>query len=433
MAVVYSIILFLVGFIVYRYNKRYLYHYLLLWTCFGPILLNVFYTIQTEYYNILTWIIYLGYIIAFDIVVTSGFGNKWTKKVFFLISILVIYYTFLSFIRNTNLIFSLKYITGHVAFLFPLCYICLFKCDVRSLVKLIRIIVFIEFFLALFQPYTDLLNFHAALHGDGVMTAFVNGTFIRNNVFIEFITPLVMILVYYEYKIRNKISLGSIFLIIVGLYLTYNTGVRTAIVAIIPIALICFYYRLGSIYKTKRGRILALLFFFFIIYSGYYYINQLADETGVTYTKNATDSSERQAVLLSMLNDDDFAEQQTTLGLSFVVLSTFKENPLIGSGKLLQGKGYGGFINIDAGNETDATLAIFLCETGIIGIVLLIMIYLLIIRRHGNGFILTKLIFLYLLIVTISDPGIFFIGNMLTLFISITIGNHFNHKEVMKR
>lgn len=434
MVIFYCVFLLLLGLVVYKSHSKYLYHYLLIWMCFGPVVINVFFTIKTEYYNIFTWIIYLGYIIALDTIVKRGFGNKWNKRVLYLIIILVVYYTSLSFLRGTSMISSLKYITGHVAFLFFLCLISLIKHDVRSLMKLIKKIVYIELILALLQPYTDLLNFHAALHGDGVMTTFVNGTFIRNNIFVEFMTPLVMILLYYDYKINNKIKIGNIILVCVGLYVTYNSGVRTATIAIFPIILIFLYYRLESVFKfkTKRGRVVALLISSSIFYMGYSFINQIAKDTGVTYTQNATDSSERQTVLLSMLNDEDFAEEQTTLGLSFVVLSTFWENPFIGSGKLLQGKGYGGFISIDAGNETDATLAIYLCETGVIGVVFLFFIYFTIIYKVGNDYMLTKLIFIYLLIVTISDPGIFFIGNMILLFISISVCNHLQSQGLLK-
>ena len=189
------------------------------------------------------------------------------------------------------------------------------------------------------------------------------------------------------------------------------------------------YYLLGRKYTKKRTRIFVIVLYSAILYLGFLSILNLAHEMGVTYTKNAENSSERQAVLLSMLNDDDFAEKQTTLGLSFVVLSTFPDNPIIGSGKLFQGKGYGGFISWEAGNVTDATLAIFLCEVGVIGLLIWLYIYHIIINKIGKGALLPKLIFFYLLIITIADPGLFFIGNVLSLFVSVSLCNGLNHNK----
>lgn len=422
MVLIFSIILYVVGLWIYRTHEKYLLHYILLWLCFGPIVINFFYTITDEYYNVLTWTIYLSYTIAFiDLFRTSI--DKWIKIVLLSVILLVIYYVGLSFIRGTSSISSLRYITGYVGFSFSLCMIIRKKCAAASLLKLIRLIVCVEIFLAFFQPYTDWLNFHAALHGDDVMTSMVNGTFVRNNIFIEFLTPLVMILLYFDYQKRKRISLNGLFIGLMALWLTYNSGVRTALVAVIPFILFAVFILLKKKYTKRSSILLIMTCYGVILYTGYVIVQQIAQETGVTYTKKAEDSSQRQAVLLSMLNDDDFAENQTTLGLSFVVLSTFPENPIIGPGKLHQGKGYGDYISREAGNETDATLAVFLCEVGLIGLFVWFWIYYVILMKIGKGCLLPKLIFFYLLIVTIADPGLFFIGNTFLLFISIKLNS----------
>lgn len=420
MVLAFCIINFVIGLGVYRFHSPYLFHFLLLWIFFFPLILNFFYTIEEEdYYKVLTWTIYLSYVIAIWDFFRYGIGDKWLGVLIFCVVGLIGYYLLLSVVRGTSFIDSLKYMTGNVGFLISLTFIVKKDCNIKSLFILIRIIVYFELLLSLVQPYTDLLNFHAALDGDDVMTSMVNGTFIRNNVFVEIITPLVMLLVYYDYQTSQKFSLGDIIIVLVTLYVVYDSGVRTALVAVIPILLYVFYVLLGFIFKTKRGRIFAMLFFGLCVYSVYYLVNNIAEQTGVTYTKNATDSSERQAVLLSMFNDSDFAEDQTTLGLSFVVLSTLPENPILGSGKLFQGKGYGGFISKDEGNITDATLAIYLSETGLIGIVLLSFIYYVLLNKIGVDNNLSRLIFIYLLLVTIVDSGLFFIGNVMLLFISM--------------
>lgn len=420
MVLAFCIINFVIGLGVYRFHSPYLFHFLLLWIFFFPLIINLFYTInEQDYYKVLTWTVYLSFAIAVLDFYRYGIADKWQGLLFICVIGLIGYYVLLSFVRGVSLIDSAKYMIGNVGFLISLTFVLNKNCKINSLFKFIRIIVYFELLLSLVQPYTDLLNFQAALDGDDVMTSMVNGTFIRNNVFVEIITPLVMLLVYYDYQTSQKFSLGDIIIVLVTLYVVYDSGVRTALVAVIPILLYVFYVLLGFIFKTKRGRIFAMLFFGLCVYSVYYLVNNIAEQTGVTYTKNATDSSERQAVLLSMFNDSDFAEDQTTLGLSFVVLSTLPENPILGSGKLFQGKGYGGFISKDEGNITDATLAIYLSETGLIGIVLLSFIYYVLLNKIGVDNNLSRLIFIYLLLVTIVDSGLFFIGNVMLLFISM--------------
>ena len=130
-----------------------------------------------------------------------------------------------------------------------------------------------------------------------------------------------------------------------------------------------------------------------------------------------------------MLNDSDFAEEQTTLGLSYIVLYSLPDNPLFGPGKLLQSGGYGGFISRENGNDTDATLAIYICETGIIGVLLLLIVYYIVLKKVGNNNILSNLIFLFLSLITIADAGLFFIGNMIPLFISMQVSDFEPNEE----
>lgn len=419
MVLLYCIILFIIGLWIYRSYPQYILHYVLLWICFAPWIINLGYSIEEEdYWNILTWAVYLSYAIAITDIARNKVKDKWIKKIFFLMSCLVLVYSMLSFFRGTSFISSLKYIVGNTGFLVSLSVIYLKQSELKSLIKLIRAIVYFELALAFIQPFTDLLNYEAVLSGDDVMTSIVNGSFIRNNVFIEFLTPLVMLLVYVDYQRHKKVLLRSVVVILFLLYETYNTGVRTALVAILPIIIYMFYHLLGFFFKTPKSRILAMLLFGLSMYSLYSFVNNMAANTGVTYTQNATDSSERQTVLLSMLNDSDFAENQTTLGLSFIVLSTLPENPLLGPGYLFQGNGYGNFINMEEGNVTDATLAIFICETGLLGLILLLIVYYVILCKMSIPNLLTLLIFIYLFIISIADSGVFFMGNMLVLFIA---------------
>ena len=430
MVLSFCILLFVIGLWVYRIYTQYIFHYFLIWIFFFPVLFNIFHTIEEEdYWKIITWTIYLSYAIVLLDILRFGIDNKWIQRILFLVGGIIAYYSALSFFRGTGLIASMKYITGSLGFVVSLSIIRYKECDVGSLLRLIRFIVFFEILLALFQPFTDTLNFHVALNGDDVMTAMVNGTFIRNNVFVEILTPLVMILVYHEYRVNEKITPRMVLVVTLMLWLIYYSSVRTALVGILPISIIVFYMILGNRFKTRKGRIFVFLFFLLSMYVVYSFVQNMAEETGVTYTQNAKDSSERQAVLLSMLNDSDFAEEQTTLGLSYIVLYSLPDNPLFGPGKLLQSGGYGGFISRENGNDTDATLAIYICETGIIGVLLLLIVYYIVLKKVGNNNILSNLIFLFLSLITIADAGLFFIGNMIPLFISMQVSDFEPNEE----
>ena len=331
----------------------------------------------------------------------------------------ILYYIILSLLRGAEIIKAVRYIVGHFGFLISLCIISQNPVNLKSLVKLIRIIVFVEILLALVQPYFSFLNYQSTLQ-DEAMTSMSNGTFIRNNVFIEFLTPLVMILVYYDF-IHKKGGLWMDFLLVLlTLFLTYNSGVRTVFLAILPVVFVVLYRLLSLRFKSTRGKILATIVICMSSYMIYSVVQSLAEERGITYTKNAEDSSDRQAVLLSILNDPEFAENQTTLGFTIIVLSTFPDDPIFGPGNMFKGKGYD-FIQRESGDETDATLAILLCEIGLVGILLLAIIYYLIISKIGHNVQISRLIFFYLLIVTIADPGLIYFGNMLVLFISMIL------------
>ena len=420
MAISFCILLLIIGLWVYLDYRKYIYHYFLLWICFGPVVVSFFYTLNDEYWQIQTWTVYLSYaIVLIDIVKHGGIKDKWARQAVVLVLTFILYYIILSLLRGAEILKAVRYIVGHFGFLVSLCIISQNPVNSNSLVKLIRAIVFTEILLALVQPYFSFLNYQSTMQ-DEAMTTMVNGTFIRNNVFIEFLTPLVMLLVYYDYIHKKRGLWMDYLLVLLTLFLTYNSGVRTVFLAILPVIFVVIYRLLSLRFKTTRGKILATIIICLSSYTIYGMAQSLAEDRGITYTKNAEDSSDRQAVLLSILNDPEFAENQTTLGFTIIVLSTFPDNPIWGPGNMFKGNGYD-FIKRESGDETDATLAILLCEVGLVGMLLLAIIYYFIISKIGHNEQITRMIFFYLLIVTIADPGLIYFGNMLVLFISMKI------------
>lgn len=432
MSVIYSICLCFIGVFLYIKTKgKYIYHYILFWLVFAPPLFNVVANeTQAEYHAILAWINYLGYIIYIIRLFRGELVSKIEKRVLMCIGIMILYACILSFVQNVSLVLKIKYIVSNFGFILYLTSFNQILIPKTSLLKLLRCILYIEIVLGLLQPFSNIFNFSTALEGDGVMTTYVNGTFVRNNIFIEFLTPLAILLIYEECIRKGKFTNWCAFISCIVLYLTFNTGVRTALIAIVPVILIVFYQAINVKIQKKTDRLLFVMLFLFALFTGFNLLNNVANNIGTTYTQNATSSLERQNVLASIINDENFASEQTTLKLSYDVLEYFSKSPITGPGLLFKGNGYAGYISMEAGNVTDATLAIYVCETGILGVIFFIYLYMMILRR---GTRCTNLIFLYLLIVTIADPGLFFAGNVLLIFLSMKFGNElFNNKNYDK-
>lgn len=76
----------------------------------------------------------------------------------------------------------------------------------------------------------------------------IGGTFLGNNTYIEFLICLAILVIYIEYKSRNKLSIPTLFSMIGVVFLTFISGVRTPLIAItIPLAYTLLFY-----FKEKK-------------------------------------------------------------------------------------------------------------------------------------------------------------------------------------
>lgn len=145
-------------------------------------------------------------------------------------------------------------------------------------------------------------------------------------------------------------------------------------------------------------------------------INTLDSESGM----------ERQLNLTRIASEEDYIEDGSTVMLTYFLLEDYTSdvsNILTGSGKLYTRKdGYGGFIATDTQNMTDVPLALFLCETGLVGIVFLIIFIRYMMKDVKHEKYYPYAILLFILLTTITDIGIFeeahvfyFVGTLLYL------------------
>jgi len=138
-------------------------------------------------------------------------------------------------------------------------------------------------------------------------------------------------------------------------------------------------------------------------------------------TGDADNVVERQLYGLSILSHGDaITAEQSTIFLSWYVLNNyFICNPLFGNWQLYSKESYG-LVSPDNRTVTDATLAVYLSDIGIIGILLFIYIQLKILlltigksrRKWG------VLLYMYALLSTYTDIGIFggmFLSNILII------------------
>ncbi len=431
MSIYYSIFLYLFGlFLFFSNNKKYVINYLLLWVCFAPLLYHVTIGLDDDiqYYNIIQWARYLG--LTIFLVKTIGGKYKSFKSFYILLFFFLLYSIFLSVERSTSISSTVKFVFGSFFDLMILLGLYGIEVHKRSLISLMNITIIIEFACSIYQ-YISHTRFFP--HTSGVSGIEISGTFMGANLMSEFVALLLYVVICIDSCKGCGISTKNIILIILVTIVEFISGVRTALISHILILTVLFVYFYKDKFVTKKSkfRLVILLLVFFAIAGSFFfsYINT-AD---VTYDINVTSASERQNVITSIFIEDNYFSEHTTFYYTIYVLSFFSMNPILGPGLLYKStSGYGGLVNTAAGNLTDCTLALYICESGIIGIIFFIIIYRELFKKLAKGSFGPKLLFYYMIIITITDPGIFFIANYL-VFIALLLIEKQERNELSKR
>lgn len=413
-AVLYGGFLLLIGVFIYLSKLRgYIVHYFLFWVCFSPLIYHLIFgfTDDALYFVIIQWARYLG-IVLFILQFTR---NKTSKGglIFVLLVIAFLYSVFLSVYRGTSITSTIKFVFGTYFDLIILLGIIDVPARSRSLFKFIKGIIYIQVICAVFQMLTG-----STFYPKPPENNMVTGTFYGANLMAEFISVLLYVVLYLESYTKGRISSQNWFLLLAVTIVVFFTGIRMALVSHVLISAILLYLIFG-VRINKKVLILGGAFGVIVLYfvfSGY------LSTADVTYDSNVTSAAERQNVLASVFLDEDYLSEHTTMYYTVFVLSFFYLNPIFGPGLLYQNAtGYGGVINMESQSLTDCTLALKICESGLIGVLLFILIYYYVLHKLCDKSKGAKLVFYYMLIVSITDPGIFFIGNYLGFIALILI------------
>lgn len=409
---VFSALFLVVGLLLFMYKEKTYCFYVMFWLFFFPFVVNLGFKLQTDtYYNILAWCNYYNSLVFLFLVchnLKKPTVNKWIWGLLAIIVLLFAYSAFLAKVRNTDYVENIKYMYSNFSNVFFLINLFLLKPSLAKIRKWAYCIFVIELIIAFFQ----MLGFfqYSVRQDEGMANlSIITGTFIRNNIFAEVLTILFLFLLYFQIKINEKITKKYWAFTILVFYLVYESGIRTALLAFV-LAFGCLYFfrptKLPYL-KTK----LALFAFLLMLCFNSNVKSILSGE--MTYDSQVTSSADRQANLLNIFRDKDYLSENTTIYYSIFVLSYFEENPVLGPGLLYSNceSGYGNLVNTKSGNLTDATLAIYCCETGIIGIALFLALYYVLLFKINENRKGALILFLYLFLITITDPGLFFLPN----------------------
>lgn len=420
-AIVFGACLFVVGTLLYfsKY-KGYLLHYLILWISLVPLLFHwlVGFTEESQYYELIQWSKYLGvflFLLTFYKNRTiHGYGT-----VYILLAIVLCYSAFLSLYRHTSPIETIKYVFGAFFELMVLLGLSTIRIHSASLLRLIRVLLWIEILFVFFELLTGRVLFWQT---DGVVGVEAAGTFRGSNIMAEFVTVMLYALIYNESKQDSRITARNWVLFLFVSVIIFLSGVRMALLAhlLISCVLIAKIYRLGE--RFKRHTVPILFLGGLAAALVYYGFSHYLASSEVTYDTQVTSAVERQNVLASLFLQEGYLSEHTTMYYSIYVLSFFPQNPILGPGLLFKSSsGYGGVVNETVGNLTDCTLALHICEGGIVGALLFILIYFFVLRDICFKSWGARIVFYYLILITITDPGIFFIGNYLGLIALVLI------------
>lgn len=422
-----SFLLLVIGLILFFYNKKSYLCYATLWVTFFPFLINFCFKIQTDsYYNLLAWCNYYNVIVFAVLFFTSirkkaqMRDNNRTKEVLLVLFLMFVYSIFCAIFRDSDIILNIKYVFSNFSNVFFLLNIILVKPSFLFVKKCLNCVFLLELIVGFLQLF-GLFHYQIKIDEGMMNLSIITGTFIRNNIYAEVLSLLFLSIFYIKVKEKCKINIGFWILTAYVFYIVYESGIRTALIAFVLV------FSLLYVISIKKKPHFKLKVFFLVVSSVVVCSSDLKSVMSgeLSYDSQVESSSERQSNLLNIFRDNEYLAEHTTIYYSIYVLSYFSENPIMGPGLLYSNgkEGYGGVVKTSEGNLTDASLAIYICETGIIGILLFCVLYYVILHRINMDNIGAYLLFIFLLLITITDPGLFFLPNVLIFFLLIYYDN----------
>lgn len=402
-----GVFFFIIGLLWGLKDKFIVPFYYLLWLTLFPYLVDLVFPFK-EIENLFSFRTFASYYIFTMLMIQLLYKKsilvtliKKNGHVLLSLVLLVLYFTYLSLIREVGINY-LSYLRSNLSPVFLFLYLSIITPKPKNLINFILITLSIQIFIGLIQEFTGAGNFSFNKEGSGVVS-FLTGGFTGNNLYADFLT-FTSILILLEFKYNNKFFFRKLVpvLFILSVYLIYKSGIRLALGSlIIGVALHLF-----KDYKINRA-----FFSFLIIFSilSFSYGLSFITETNVVNDWHVTSNSERQTGLLGVFKGWEYL-QFSTIYYSWILISEFfVNNPLFGSGLYFTPQGYNGVVSYLTNNATDVTLALFITEFGVFGLVLLFYNFRSILYINNKSFFKKKFFILIIILTLISivDSGIF--------------------------
>lgn len=397
-------ILFIIGIIIFFIRPRLVPLYYLLWTTMLIIICNMLFPMTFEESNMVGHVHSTNYIWLCGLLTIAIHLKKLNKneKIIVITLLCLFLYVFILGLSRGVLGAFQGWLRTFFCFV-PLWFLVKYhNIKFESYGNYIIYSFVIEFALVLFQTISGL--YPSYTNGEYAENGAVNivGTFRRYNEFADNMCLLILSLIFIYYKKQNFIPKYIFFTFLaIGISLVAIAGARTELAAIIVSLSVVIYF--GFPQWRKKIFIVGLLG---LIILGAGYRISLEKDTSISANES---NYNRQLQLLDFLEGEGDVTEESTLFLSVFLLGEYFSSPdnmLTGPGLLFTNiNGYYGLVTVDY-HRCDSFLALLLCETGIVGYIILISFLVLIIRNSKEKLFPIATL-LYLLIISITDFGLF--------------------------
>lgn len=395
-----NLLLFAIGLIVALKRPNIIPIYYSIWTLFGCYLTDLFlfpvkyedYGVYPKYANIYIMCVFLYMCLIHRIKFKEDLKRLLKICIFF-----TLYILFICISRGT-----LSNLGGWIfsSFSWVFLYFVIENINIsnRVIAKYIQSVLFVEIVICILQT----LGYGYASFGESVANfSTISGTLFRYNFIASLLCVLIISLIAIVLNNKYDQKLYNYTLIIAGAIFVAISGARTELISLV--------LTLGYIFAihNRKSRFYLIFFSTVLLFLYFIYGELISIEQTGDY---GADASQRQKNILNIFTDSDYLLESSTFGLSFRVLLFMNYDIislLFGSGLFYTTDlGYGG-VSMKSGTLTDATLAIFIAETGIVGFFFLVRILCLFVKQIKSSSKIIVAFIIYFVIVTITDMGIF--------------------------
>lgn len=436
-----QIVLMIVGLLVYFVKPSWL---MLLWLISTPLLgpFIVLFSGVTDFADqqMLVWNLWgvFNRVFLLIIVIELFKGHKFPKRVTKLVIpvlCLFAYFVIHNFLTHFYLSTIIRNIVYIIYALVPLC-VFLLNDKVWPSIKEVYIVVVIVCLVQLVFIPLNLQGFSAysgkyqELINGGNQTILLSGTFTRSNMMGDYLS-IVYLFITIDYFSRKSISViqyifVSVIFIIPMLYAGSKVTIAATIINIL-FSIISFNFTKKGLPIISIAIILASLFYCFLLTNN---IKNVSSNEGLS--RFIVEMSDLVQLKKKGSTDDSTLQYSTDLLNKY-----FASAPLIGHGNYYKEdeNAYNSVLDV-SGLKSDATLAFYLVEYGIIGLLLFLWFQYSVIKfatsylniRHRNR--IARLIFIFFLLFALTERGLFDRSYFIFIFVYIfSLARYYNERH----